>query len=1087
MAKFFIERPIFAWVVAIFIMIAGVLGISKLPIAQYPSVAAPTITLTATYPGASAQVLEDSVLAVLERNMMGVEGLDTIETSASSNGVGTVKLTFTPETDENFAQVDVQNKVSEVTPLLPSAVQQNGVSVSKARSNFLMIVMLTSKTMSVADMSDYAQRNVIPELQRIEGVGSVQLFGSQRAMRIWVNPAKLKGYNLSFADVSAAISAQNAQISAGALGAQPADSNQQITATITAEGQLKTVEEFGNIMLRSTTDGANVYLKDVARIELGSQSYGSEARLNGVPTTGMAVSLSNSGNALATAQAVEAKMNELKPFFPAGVEWKSPYNTSQFVALSINKVVSTLVEAVGLVFIVMFIFLQNFRYTVIPTIVVPISILGAFAAISALGMSINVMTMFAMVLVIGIVVDDAIVVVENVERIMAEEGLSPKEATKKAMSQISGAVIGITAVLISVFVPMTQFSGATGNIYYQFAATMAFAIGFSAFLALSLTPALCATMLKPIPKGQHHHEKKGFFGWFNRKFDKLTRRYSSWIGRILRRTLVMGIVYLALTAGAVYSVMRLPTSFIPSEDQGFVMTSLQLPAGATKERTDASLKTMTDIALAQPEVKNIITVSGFSFSGSGQNMAMGFAMLKPWNERGAGSDANTVAKKIMGSLMAKTEDGFALSINPPPIMELGNDSGFGFYLQDRNGAGHEALLAKRNELLAKMRQNSQMFNAQNTRALGLEDAPQLKIDINREAAAAQGISLTAIRQVLGMAMGSAYINDFPNNGRLQRVIVQADAKNRMQPEDVLALTVPNNQGVGVPLATVAHVSWVNGIEQAVRFNGYSAMQITGSPANGKSTGEAMAEVQRLVDEMDGFSLEWAGQSREQAKGSAQTMLLYGFSLIFVFLVLAALYESWSIPFAVLLVVPLGILGVGLGAALRNFVDWAFQMALISLGKMPPQAMVGDLYLNDIYFQVGMITVMGLSAKNAILIIEFAKDLQAEGMNTVKAALVAAKLRLRPILMTSFAFIVGVIPLYLATGASSASQRAIGTSVLWGMFIGTFLSVFLVPLFYVAIRKIFPPTKHEVEFAMEHHVPIHVAEDDKWEEDLDKRR
>lgn len=1076
MAKFFIDRPIFAWVIAIFIMILGVIGISRLPISQYPSVASPTISLTATYPGASAQVMEDSVLAVLERNMMGVEGLETISTSADSSGIGTVTLTFSPETNEDLAQVDVQNKVSEVTPLLPSVVQQNGVTVSKARSNFLMIVMLTSETKSVADMSDYAQRNVIPELQRIDGVGNVQLFGSQRAMRIWVDPQKLKGFNLSFNDVSSAIQAQNAQISAGSLGAQPAATGQQIYATITADGQMKTAEEFGNIVLRSTTTGANVYLKDVARIELGSQSYGSSSKLNGKPTAGMAISLSNSGNALATAQAVEAKMNELKAFFPQGIEWKSPYNTSQFVSLSINKVISTLFEAVGLVFIVMFIFLQNFRYTIIPTIVVPVSILGAFAAISALGMSINVMTMFAMVLVIGIVVDDAIVVVENVERIMAEEGIGPREATKKAMGQISGAVIGITAVLISVFVPMTQFSGATGKIYYQFAATMAFAIAFSAFLALSLTPALCATLLKPIPKG-HHEEKKGFFGWFNRKFDKLTHRYSGVITKVLRHTFVMMIVYIALAVGAVYSVVRLPTSFLPSEDQGFIMVSVQLPAGATTERTDATLDSVTKIALAQPEIRDIITVSGFSFSGSGQNMAMGFAMLKPWHERGAGSDANSVAGKMMGQLMGIIKDGFAIAINPPPIMELGNDSGFSFYLQDRNNAGHDALLAKRNELLGKLRQNSAMFNAQNTRASGLEDAPQLKIDINRAAAAAQGVSFASINQVLGAALGSSYVNDFPNNGRLQRVIVQADAQHRMQPEDILALTVNNDQGIAVPLSTVATVSWAKGVEQSVRFNGYPAMQITGSPANGKSTGEAMAEVQRLVDEMDGYSLEWEGQSREQAKGSTQTILLYGFSIVFVFLVLAALYESWSIPFAVLLVVPLGVLGVGLGAALRNGFDWALQMILISAGKMPAQAMVGSLYLNDIYFQVGMITVMGLSAKNAILIIEFAKDLQADGMSALAAAIEAAKLRLRPILMTSFAFIVGVIPLYLATGASSASQRAIGTSVLWGMLVGTFLSVFLVPLFYLVVRKMFPYSKHEQEFNQQHSVHIHKLPED----------
>ena len=1049
MAKFFIDRPIFAWVVAIFIMIAGGIGIANLPISQYPKVSAPTITLTATYPGASAQVMEDSVLAVIERNMFGVEGLDYMSTSADSSGRGTMTLVFTPETDEDLAQVDVQNKLSEVTPLLPSIVQQYGVTVAKARSNFLMIVMLTSETQSVPDMLDYAQRNVVPELQRIDGVGNVQLFGAQRAMRVWVDPQKLKNYNLSFVDVSSAISAQNAQISAGSLGAQPAEAGQQIAATITAEGQLKTAEEFGDIMLRSTTGGANVYLKDVARIELGSQGYGTSSRLNGKPNAGMAVSLSNSGNALATARAVETKMNELKPFFPQGVEWTSPYNTSQFVSLSIEKVVHTLFEAVGLVFLVMFVFLQNFRYTIIPTIVVPISLLGAFAAISYLGMSINVMTMFAMVLVIGIVVDDAIVVVENVERIMAEEGLPPKAATKKAMGQISGAVIGITAVLVSVFVPMAMFSGATGNIYRQFSLTMAFAIGFSAFLALSLTPALCATLLKPVDKN-HHEEKKGFFGWFNRTFEKSTHGYSAAVGKIVRKAFSMTMVYAALTAGAVLLVMRLPTAFLPEEDQGFVMVSVQLPAGATTERTDATLEGLTKVALSMPEIRDIITVSGFSFSGNGQNMAMGFAMLKNWDERSAsGSDAKSIANKLTGALMGTVRDGFALTINPPPIMELGNDSGFAFYLQDRSNQGHEALLAKRNELIGKMRQNAAIFNAQNVRASGLEDAPQLKIEVDRPAAAAQGISFASIRSVLAMALGSSYINDFPNQGRLQRVIVQADARARMQPEDVLALTVPNSQGVAVPLSTIASVSWGNGIEQSQRFNGYPAMKITGAPAAGKSTGEAMAEVQRLVGDMKGYSLEWDGQSREEAKGSSQTVMLYAFAAVAVFLVLAALYESWSIPFAVILVVPLGILGVGLGALLRG-------------------------YGNDIYFTVGMVTVMGLSAKNAILIIEFAKDLQTEGKNAIEAALEAAHLRFRPILMTSFAFILGVVPLYFASGASSASQRAIGTAVFWGMLIGTLLSVFLVPLFYVVVRKIFKPSQHELEFAAEHGSRVHAA-------------
>lgn len=1051
MAKFFIDRPIFAWVIAIFIMIAGVLGINRLPISQYPSVAAPTITLSATYPGASARVMEDSVLSVIERNMFGVEGLDYMTTSATSNGTGQVTLTFTPETDEDLAQVDVQNKLSEVTPLLPSAVQQYGVPVSKARSNFLMIVMLTSNVKTTEEMADYAQRNIVPELQRIEGVGTVNLFGSQRAMRIWVDPAKLQNYNLSFADVSNAIRAQNVQISAGSIGSLPANVGQTITATITAEGQLSTAEQFGNIMLRSTGDGANVYLKDVAQIKLGSQSYDAGTRLNGTPTTGMAVSLSSTGNAMATATAVKAKMAELKRFFPEGVEYKTPYDTSTFVELSIEKVVHTLLEAIVLVFIVMFIFLQNFRYTLIPTIVVPVSLLGAFAAISFLGMSINVMTMFAMVLVIGIVVDDAIVVVENVERIMAEEGLPPKQATKKAMGQISGAVIGITAVLISVFVPMAMFSGATGNIYRQFAVTMALAIAFSAFLALSLTPALCATFLKPIEKG-HHEEKKGFFGWFNRKFDSGAKRYEGWVAKFLRKIGRMAIIYVALAAVAFLLVSRLPTAFLPSEDQGYVVTSIQLPSGATRERTDATLANLTNITKNMPEVRDTITVSGFSFSGSGQNMAMGFIMLKDWAERAAaGSDATSVAGKITGALMGTTRDGFALAINPPPISELGNNSGFDFYIQDRNNAGHEQLLARRNELLGKMRQNAEFFNASTVRPSGLEDAPQLKIDINREAAAAQGISFASIQTVLDTALGSSYVNDFPNQGRLQRVIVQAKPESRMQPADVLNLTVPNAQGVAVPLSTVATVKWVNGQEQSRRFNGYPAMQLTGSPAAGKSTGEAMAEIQRMVDEMgNGYSLEWSGQSREEAKGSSETAMLYAFAAVAVFLALAALYESWSIPLAVILVVPLGILGVGLGALMRG-------------------------YSNDIYFTIGMITVMGLSAKNAILIIEFAKDLQAQGKSALEAAIAAAHLRFRPILMTSFAFILGVVPLYIATGASSASQRAIGTAVFWGMLIGTLLSVFLVPFFYVLVRKFFKESKHEHEMAVQHALEAGVAE------------
>ena len=1053
MAKFFIDRPIFAWVISIFIIAAGIFGIKNLPVSQYPSVAAPNITLRATYPGASAQVMEDSVLSVIERNMNGVEGLDYMSTSADSSGSGSVSLTFTPETDEDLAQVEVQNKLSEVLSMLPATVQQYGVTVSKARSNFLMIVMLSSDVQSTEEMNDYAQRNIVPELQRIEGVGQVRLFGAQRAMRIWVDPKKLQSYNLSFADVGSALSAQNIQISAGSIGSLPAVQGQTVTATVTAQGQLSTAEEFGNVILRANTDGSNVYLKDVAKVGLGMEDYSSSTRLNGVNTTGMAVMLSNSGNAMATAKAVKERMATLEKYFPQGMSWKTPYDTSKFVEISIEKVIHTLLEAMVLVFVVMYLFLQNIRYTLIPTIVVPISLLGGFAFISYMGMSINVLTMFAMVLVIGIVVDDAIVVVENVERIMAGEGLPPKAATKKAMGQISGAVIGITAVLMSVFVPLAMFSGATGNIYKQFALTMSASIAFSAFLALTLTPALCATMLKAIPKG-HHEEKKGFFGWFNKKFDNWTHGYEGWVAKVLRKTLRMMVVYVGLAVVGVFLFMRLPTSFLPTEDQGFVMVSVQLPAGATKERTDATLAQVTQLAKSIPEIENIITVSGFSFSGNGQNMAMGFAMLKDWNERTApGSDAVAIAGKLTGMMMGTLKDGFGIAIVPPPIMELGNGSGLSINLQDRNNTGHAALLAKRNELIQKMR-TSGLFNPSTVRAGGLEDAPQLKIDINRSAASAQGISFASIRTALANALGSSYVNDFPNQGRLQRVMVQADASARMQPADILNLTVPNSSGIAVPLSSIATVSWQMGTEQSVRFNGYPAMELSGSPATGVSTGQAMEAVQKMVDELGGgYSLEWGGQSREEAKGGSQTIALYALAAVAVFLVLAALYESWSIPLAVLLVMPLGLAGAAAGVTGRNLTE-------LMLGGIPA-------FANDIYFQVGFVTVMGLSAKNAILIIEFAKDLQAQGKSAVEAALEAARLRFRPIIMTSFAFILGVVPLYIAGGASSASQRAIGTTVFWGMLVGTLLSVFLVPLFYVVVRQFFKETAHEHEMAVRH--------------------
>ncbi|MCP2039664.1 multidrug efflux pump [Neisseria sp. HSC-16F19] len=1040
MAHFFINRPVFAWVISIFIILAGVLAIRGLPVSQYPSVAAPTFNLTATYPGASAQVMEDSVLAVIERNMNGVEGLDYMTTSANSNGSGTVTLTFTPDTDEDVAQVEVNNKLNEVLSSLPATVQQYGVSVSKSRANFLMIVMLSSDVMDVADIADYAERNIKPELQRISGVGDVRLFAAQRAMRVWVDPAKLEGVGMSMSDVTAAISAQNTQIAAGSIGSLPAVSGQTITATVTAQGQLSTPEAFGRIVLRSNTDGSAVHLQDVARIELGQESYAASTRLNGQPTVGMAVMLSNSGNATATATGVKERMDVLKNYFPQDLAWSTPYDTSTFVEISIEKVIWTLLEAMLLVFLVMFLFLQNFRYTLIPAIVVPISLLGAFAGMQYFGMSINVLTMFAMVLVIGIVVDDAIVVVENVERIMAEEGLPPKEATEKAMRQITGAVIGITAVLVSVFIPLALFEGATGKIYKQFAITMAVAIAFSAFLALSLTPALCATLLKPIPKG-HHAEKKGFFGWFNRKFKATNQRYQGFVGKSLRRVGTMMVAYVALIAGAGYLYTQIPSSFLPSEDQGTLMVSVTLPAGATKERTDATLAIVDKVVRDMPEVNSFITVSGFSFSGSGQNMAMGFIQLKHWDERkGLAHEASTVAQKLTGALLMSgaVRDGFAIAVNPPPIMELGT-GGLEFHLQDRNNNGHDALLAARNALMGKMRENPAMFTT--VRGGGLEDAPQLKLEVDRDAAAAQGVSLASIRTVLGTALGGAYVNDFPNNGRLQKVMVQADAPTRMTPERILALTVSNSQGQVVPLSSMVSARWETGMEQSNRFNGYPSMGLNANIANGVASGDAMAAIEAIVAELPGaYSVEWAGQSREEAKGSSQTTMLYVLAVLAVFLVLAALYESWSVPLAVVLVVPLGFLGVVLGVFGRNLFNGALGVPVF--------------YLNDIYFQVGLITVIGLSAKNAILIIEFAKEQQEAGKGVIAAALKAAQLRFRPILMTSFAFILGVVPLYIASGASSASQRAIGTSVFWGMLVGTLLSVLLVPIFYVVVRRLF---------------------------------
>ncbi|MBC7780823.1 MAG: efflux RND transporter permease subunit [Proteobacteria bacterium] len=1052
MAQFFIDRPIFAWVIALFILVLGAVAITQLPVAQYPSVAPPSIIVTASYPGASAQTLENSVLSVIEREMNGSPGLIYIESVAQADGTGSITLSFEPGTNPDLAQVDVQNRLSRASPRLPQAVTQQGVRVDKARSNFLLFTILSSSDPAFDPfaLGDYASRNVLPEIQRIPGVGQAQLFGTERAMRIWIDPARLVGYRLSSSDVTAAIAAQNAQVASGTIGDLPNVPGQSIFATVVVRGQLNSPEQFGNIVLRANTDGSSVRLKDVARVEFGAQSYSPQARLNGQPSAGIGVQLSPTGNALAASRAIKTRLDELSRYFPPGMTATIPYDSSKFVEISIRQVVTTLLEAVALVFLVMYLFLQNFRYTIIPTLVVPIALMGTFAVLLALGFSINVLTMFGMVLVIGIVVDDAIVVVENVERIMTSEGLSPLEATRKAMQQISGAIIGVTVVLVSVFVPLAFFSGSIGNIYRQFSAVMVTSILFSAFLALSFTPALCATLLKPVEAG-HAQAKRGLFGWFNRGFARTAKGYESWVARILRRSGRFMFIYAAIIGVVVLMFRELPTSFLPNEDQGNILVNVQLPPGATVNRTREVMIQAEAFMLKQPEVQSMVSVLGFSFAGTGQNAALGFVTLKDWGER---EDASNSAQALVGRAfggLGRIRDATIFPVSPPPIPELGRANGFALRLQDRGGNGREALLAARNQLLA-LAAKSSLLTA--VRADGLEDASQLQLEIDRDKASALGVNFSAINAALSTALGSAYVNDFPNAGRLQRVVVQADAPSRMQVDDLLRINALSGAGQPVPLSAFATPQWITGPMQTVRYNGYPAMRIAGEPARGSSTGAALAEMERLAGQLPaGFAFEWTGQSREEKRSGSTAGYLFAFSLLAVFLCLAALYESWSIPLAVILVVPLGVLGVVLGAELRGLE-------------------------NDVYFKVGLITIIGLSAKNAVLIIEFAKELHAQGKDVVEAVLEAAHLRFRPILMTSLAFILGVLPLVLASGAGSASQRAIGTGVMGGMITATALAVFFVPVFYVVVTRLFhrrqarPPaaTRTAGEDATAHHAP-----------------
>ncbi|MCE9787526.1 efflux RND transporter permease subunit [Shewanella chilikensis] len=1034
MARFFIDRPIFAWVIAIIIMLAGVLAIKALPVSQYPDIAPPTIVVAASYPGASAKTVEDSVTQVIEQRMTGLDHLRYIKSTSDSFGNAEITLTFNAEADPDIAQVQVQNKLQAAMALLPQEVTAQGVRVNKSSSGFLMVVAFISDdgSMTKADLADYVGSNVQDPMSRVPGVGETTLFGAQYSMRIWVDPLKLTNYNLTTLDVIAAIKEQNAQVSAGQLGGAPAVQGQELNATISAQSRLQTPEEFRNIILKSNPSGANVYLSDVAKVELGSESYSIESLYNGRPATGLAIKLATGANALDTAEAVRAKVEEMRPFFPASMQVVYPYDTTPFVKNSIEGVVHTLLEAVVLVFVIMYLFLQNFRATLIPTIAVPVVLLGTFAILSFTGFSINTLTMFAMVLAIGLLVDDAIVVVENVERVMSEEGLSPREATKKSMGQITGALVGIGLTLSAVFVPMAFMSGSTGVIYRQFSITIVSAMALSVLVAIILTPALCATMLKPLKKG-HTHAETGFFGWFNRNFDRMTGKYESTVASIIKRSVRMSAVYLALVVAVGWIFIRMPTAFLPDEDQGMLFTQTILPTNATQESTMKVLEKVSDQFLADENVKSVLSVAGFSFAGQGQNMGIAFVGLKDWSERTApGSDVQAVAGRAM-AVFSQMKEAFVFAFVPPAVIELGTANGFDLFLQDKNGQGHEKLVQARNQLLGMAAQNPNLVGV---RPNGQEDAPMYQLHIDHAKLRALSVNIGDVNNVLSAAWGGSYVNDFIDRGRVKKVYVQADAKYRMQPEDLDSWYVRNTQGDMVPFSAFATGSWEYGSPRLERFNGLPAMNIQGATVPGFSTGEAMNIMEDMVNQLPpGFGIEWNGLSYEERLSGNQAPALYALSILVVFLVLAALYESWSVPFAVILVVPLGIIG-----------------ALI--------AMNGRGLPNDVFFQVGLLTTVGLATKNAILIVEFAKEYYEQGSKLVDATLHAVRVRLRPILMTSLAFGLGVVPLAVSTGVGSGSQNAIGTGVLGGMISSTFLGIFFIPLFFVVVERMFSKRERE---------------------------
>ncbi|MBP1146952.1 hydrophobe/amphiphile efflux-1 family RND transporter [Pseudomonas congelans] len=1030
MSKFFIDRPIFAWVIALVIMLVGALSISSLPINQYPSIAPPAIGIQVTYPGASAQTVQDTVVQVIEQQLNGIDNLRYVSSESNSDGSMTITATFNQGTNPDTAQVQVQNKLNLATPLLPQEVQQQGIRVTKAVKNFLMVIGLVSEdgSMGKEDLANYIVSNMQDPISRTSGVGDFQVFGSQYAMRIWLDPAKLNNFQLTPVDVKNAITAQNVQVSSGQLGGLPSISGQQLNATIIGKTRLQTAEQFGNIFLKVNTDGSQVRLKDVATVGLGAENYSTDSQFDGKPASGLAIKLATGANALDTAKAIRATVSSLEPFFPPGMKVVYPYDTTPVVSESINGVVHTLIEAIVLVFLVMYLFLQNFRATIITTMTVPVVLLGTFGILAAFGFTINTLTMFGMVLAIGLLVDDAIVVVENVERVMEEEKLSPRDATIKSMTQIQGALVGIALVLSAVLLPMAFFGGSTGVIYKQFSITIVSAMALSVVVALIFTPALCATMLKPIDHEKHGQPKRGFFGWFNRTFDRSVLSYERGVGNMLKHKWPAYLGYILICAGMVFMFMRIPAAFLPEEDQGVIFAQIQTPAGSSTARTQEVIDQMREYLLTKESgaVKSVFSVNGFNFAGRGQSSAIAFVMLKPWEERDSNNSVFELAKRAQGYFFS-LRDAMVFAVVPPSVLELGNATGFDVYLQDQGGVGHDKLMQARNQFLGMAAQSKILAGV---RPNGLNDEPQYQLIIDDERASALGITLSDINNTLSIALGGSYVNDFIDRGRVKKVYIQGDAGARMTPEDLKKWYVRNSAGEMVPFSAFASGKWSYGSPKLSRYNGVAAEEVLGTPAPGYSSGDAMAEVEALAKKLpQGIGISWTGLSYEERLSGSQAPALYALSLLVVFLCLAALYESWSIPIAVILVVPLGVIGALMATSLRGL-------------------------SNDVFFQVGLLVTVGLAAKNAILIVEFAKELHEQGKSLVDAAIEACRMRLRPIIMTSMAFILGVVPLAISSGAGSGSQHSIGTGVIGGMITAVILAIFWVPLFFVTVSGLF---------------------------------